>query len=178
MPPGATTAPARVAGLVADLLEEDLGAPVLDAGCGTGLVGAELHRLGIVDVVGGDFSPVSVERARTSGHYVDVVHLDLNAPLEFADEQFRVVVSVGVFSYLSDSEATIRELLRVVPSGGAVVFTQRTDLWGERDFDALLQRLVDDGTCEVSVSAPQSYLPQHPEFGDDIGIYYATLTRC
>jgi predicted TPR repeat methyltransferase len=168
-------APARAAERLADLVT---GGPILDAGCGTGLVGVELHRRGFDEIIGGDFSPASVESARSSGAYIEVVHLDLNAPLDFADERFRAVVSIGVFSYLTDSEATIRDLLRVVERGGVVVFTQRTDLWVDRDFDALLQRLVDDGTCTLSVSEPQPYLPRHPEFGDDIGIYYATLTRC
>ncbi len=110
--------------------------------------------------------------------YDDVVELDLNQPLDFADAQFRAVVSVGVFSYLADSEATIRELLRVVRVGGPVVFTQRTDLWEEREFASLLRSLADAGVCDVSVSPPEPYLPQHPEFGGEIGIRYATLTRC
>ena len=152
--------------------------PVLDAGCGSGLVGAELRQRGIEPVIGGDFSPASVETARSRGVYDEVVELDLNRPLPFADGQFRAVVSIGVFSYLTDSEATIRELLRIVQVGGPVVFTQRTDLWAERDFARLLSDLADEGLCAVTVSSPQPYLPLHPEFGGDIGVHYATLTRC
>ena len=152
--------------------------PVLDAGCGSGLVGAELRLRGIEPLIGGDFSPASVETARSRGVYHDVVELDLNRPLPFADGEFRAVVSVGVFSYLTDSEATIRELLRIVRVGGPIVFTQRTDLWEERDFAQLLSGLADEGVCAVTVSSPQSYLPLHPEFGGDIGVHYATLIRC
>ena len=152
--------------------------PVLDAGCGSGLVGAELRLRGIEPVIGGDFSPASVETARSRGVYHDVVELDLNRPLPFADGEFRAVVSVGVFSYLTDSEATIRELLRIVQVGGPVVFTQRTDLWEERDFAQLLGDLADAGVCDVTVSSPEPYLPLHPEFGGDIGVHYATLIRC
>lgn len=152
--------------------------PVLDAGCGSGLVGAELRQRGIEPVVGGDFSPASVETARSRGVYHEVVELDLNRPLPFADGEFRAVVSIGVFSYLTDSEATIRELLRIVQVGGPVLFTQRTDLWEERDFAKLLSDLADEGVCEVTVSSPEPYLPLHPEFGGDIGVHYATLTRC
>lgn len=168
-------APERVAEMLA---ATEVGGPVLDAGCGTGLAGVELHRRGVVPLIGGDFSAVSVEVARGRGVYDDVVELDLNAPLDFGDGEFRAVISVGVFSYLTDSEATIRELVRIVESGGRVLFTQRTDLWDERNFSSLLRRLADEGLCDVSVSEPQPYLPEHPEYGGEIGIRYATLIRC
>lgn len=169
-------APSRVADMIQPLLDVTRGS-VLDAGCGSGLVGVELRRRGVAHIVGGDFSPASVEIARSGGAYDEVVDLDLNAPLEFADATFGVAVSVGVFSYLLDTEATIRELLRVVEPGGSLVFTQRTDLWEERGCAELLDRLADEHLCTVDVSPPQPYLPRHPEFGDDIRIRYVTLIR-
>jgi len=169
-------APARVADIVVPLLD-GVGGAVLDAGCGSGLVGAELRRRGVTTIVGGDFSPASVEIARSGGAYDEVVALDLNAPLDFADARFAMAVSVGVFSYLTDTDATIRELLRVVEPGGWVIFTQRTDLWEERGCAELLRRLADEQACAVDVSSPRPYLPRHPEFGDDIEIRYVTLTR-
>ena len=172
-------APGQVAGLVAARLgargPDD--AAVLDAGCGTGLVGEALHALGVTGIIGGDVSEASLELARQRSVYDRLLPLDLNAPLPFADDRFAAAVSVGVFTYLTESEATVRELLRVVAPGGWVVFTQRTDLWAARDFDALIASLASDGTCEVEVSEPAAYLPGHPEFGADIGIIITTLTR-
>lgn len=168
-------APERVAAIVAEHLGLR-GGSVLDAGCGTGRVGAALRAAGIVDIVGGDFTPASVEAARDRGVYTDVAHLDLNGRLEFADDRFAVAVSVGVFSYVTDLAATIAELLRVVEPGGIVVFTQRTDLWAERDCDAVIASLVDAGTCDVRVAEPVPYLPGHPDFGADVGVIVATLT--
>lgn len=167
-------APERVAAMAADHLRDDPGA-VLDAGCGTGRAGSALRAVGITDLTGGDFTPASVDAARARGVYDQVDHLDLNARLEFDDDVFAVVVSVGVFSYLADTAATIRELLRITAPGGAVIFTQRTDLWTERECDSLIAALVDDGLCTATMSDPQPYLPQHPEFGDEIGIIYTTL---
>jgi predicted TPR repeat methyltransferase len=175
-------APRVAAGLVVEALSTrrsgDLGGPVLDAGCGTGLVGTELRRLGVDRITGGDFSPASVDTARSRGVYDEVVALDLNAPLDFADGRFRAVTSIGVFTYLTDSAATMSELLRIVEPSGFVVFTQRTDLWAERDFDLLVSSFVDAGRCAATVSAPSPYLPGHPEFGEHIGIRYTTLTKC
>lgn len=168
-------APARAATAAMALVAEPNAAQILDAGCGTGLVGVELRRLGATHILGGDFSPASVEAARQRGVYTEVVDLDLNAPLAFTVGSFDAVVSVGVFSYLTDSRATIIELLRVTAAGGCVVFTQRSDLWIERDFDALLASLVAEGRCSATVSDIAPYLPRHPEFGSHIGIRYVTL---
>jgi predicted TPR repeat methyltransferase len=168
-------APARAAAITTEALADAAGARILDAGCGTGLVGIELRRRGATHIIGGDFSPASVEVARQRGVYDEVFHLDLNAPLQFADDSLDAVVSIGVFSYLTDSRATIVELLRVTAPGGCVVFTQRSDLWTDRDFDALIAGLVDERRCTASISDVAPYLPGHPEFGDDIGIRYVTL---
>lgn len=167
-------APERVAEMAAEFLTHNPG-HVLDAGCGTGRAGVALRAAGIDDIVGGDFTPASVDAARQRGTYRSVGHLDLNGPLEFDDDAFAVVVSVGVFSYLTDTTATLRELLRVTRPGGAVIFTQRTDLWHERECDALIADLVAAGRCTATMSDHQPYLPLHPEFADEIGIIYTTL---
>lgn len=168
-------APERVAAMVASRLPR--GGTVLDAGCGTGRVGAALAAAGVTGVVGGDFSPTSLEAASELGVYSEVQHLDLNGPLAFSDAQFDVTVSVGVFSYLTDTAATVAELLRVVRPGGAVIFTQRTDLWADRDGDALIETLVESGSCTADVSEVSPYLPGHPDFRDAIGIRYVTLSK-
>lgn len=169
-------APERIADLTLAALARSPG-EVLDAGCGTGMVGVALSERGVDAVLGGDFTPATVEVARTRNVYTAVEHLDLNSPLEFADDRFAVTVSAGVFSYVSETEATVRELLRVVQPGGSVIFTQRTDLWDGRDCDATIGALVDDGRCDATVSDPMPYLPGHPDFGDTIGIRYATLVK-
>ena len=149
---------------------------MLDAGCGTGRVGSALVDAGVDDIVGGDFTTKSIEAARARGVYASVDHLDLNAPLGYDDDRFAAAVSVGVFTYVADAAATLRELVRVVQPGGIVVFTQRTDLWDDRDMDGVLERLAASGACDVTISDPAPYLPRHDEFGDDIGIRYVTLT--
>lgn len=88
-----------------------------------------------------------------------------------------MTASVGVFSYVRDTAATVAELLRVVQPGGSVIFTQRTDLWDQRDDAGLVRRLQDAGDCTAVVSEPMPYLPGHPDFGTEIGIRHVTLTR-
>jgi len=169
-------APERVADQVAAHLDRQPG-EVLDAGCGTGRVGAALHAVGVRNIVAGDFTPASIEAGRARNVYRDVDHLDLNQPLTFDDDRFTAVVSVGVFSYLTETEATIRELLRVATPGGLVIFTQRTDLWDARQCSAIIESLVGADICDATLSEPQPYLPGHPEFGTEIDIIYTTLIK-
>jgi len=168
-------APTRVAALLTTHLAPT-DVELLDAGCGTGQAGAALRAAGVGKIVGGDFTPRSVEVARASGCYDEVQHLDLNGPLDFPDDRFDAAVSVGVFSYVADTAAALTELLRVVRPGGIVVFTQRTDLWAERNCDAIIAALEADGSCTATVSEPAPYLPGHPDFGTDIGIISTVLT--
>ena len=167
-------APERVASIVVARVGD--GREVLDAGCGTGRAGAALARAGCAPIGGGDVSAASLDVARRRDVYAELDLLDLDGALSFADDRFAAAVSVGVFTYVADTAATLRELCRVVEPGGVVVLTQRDDLWDERGTGATLAELAEEGTCSVEASDPVPYLPGHPEFGDDIGIRIATLT--
>jgi predicted TPR repeat methyltransferase len=166
-------APAMVA---ARLIEG--GAPsgvVLDAGCGTGLSGSALHDVGVTAVVGIDLSSVSIESARSRGVYRELRQVDLNEPLPFDDDHFAAAISVGVLGYLDDPNAGLDELVRVVRSGGRIVFTQRTDVWEGADFDGLVHRLESDAGCRADVSEPLDYLPGNPEYAENIRMIITAL---
>ncbi len=154
---------------VAALMAATPGAsPVLDVGCGTGLVGRELQAAGFADVVGIDLSANAVERARATGAYREVKVADVqSAPLPFDDDGFAALVCVGVMTYLPDTTAVVTEFCRVVEPGGSVLFTQRQDLWGPRRCRADLEALADAGRCRIeAISEPLPYLPDSDELGD------------
>jgi demethylmenaquinone methyltransferase/2-methoxy-6-polyprenyl-1,4-benzoquinol methylase len=94
------------------------GDRVLDACCGTGDLALEARRRG-ADVVGLDFSEPMLERARAKSRDVEWVHGDMLA-LPFGDASFdAVTVGFGVRN-VDDLEAGLRELRRVLRSGGRV----------------------------------------------------------
>ena len=85
----------------------------------------------------------------------------------FADDAFDALCCVGVLTYLPDTEATLREFLRLVHVGGTIAYSQREDAWVERHCADVLGRLVSEGACEVlHVSEPRPYLPGSDEMGD------------
>lgn len=166
-------APAEAAALLAPFLGP--GKRVLDVGCGTGLMAETLRRRGDVAVDGIDISAASLQRAEARGLYGRLLQHDLQQqPLPVPDGAYDAAASVGVLTYIADAEALLRDICRTVRSGGAIAFTQRTDLWQDRDFDGLLRRLTDGGLWRTEhVSAPMPYLPGHEDFAEEIKVIYA-----
>jgi predicted TPR repeat methyltransferase len=103
----------------------DAGAPwdVLDLGCGTGLVGAEIaaHSKALVGV---DLAPNMIELARTRGIYTELRCGDLMAALiEAPQDCYDVVTAADVFIYVGKLDAVIPAIRRVVRPGGLFAFS-------------------------------------------------------
>ena len=168
-------APWRVAELLLRTLPADRAAEtMLDAGCGTGLAGQALRDAGFGGrLLGVDLSPDSVALAAGRGVYDDVAVGDLQQPLEYDDDGVDGVVCVGVLTYVPDVAAIWGEFCRVTRPGGAIVLTQRDDLWRERRCSEVLHDLERDGRwAVVHLSPPASYLPGNADFGDEILVRY------
>lgn len=154
------------------------GARILDVGCGTGLLAKALREYGRYSIDGIDISGASLRHAEARGFYSALIRHDLqDLPLPVADNAYDAAASVGVLTYIEDAEALMRDLCRCVRPGGAILFTQRTDLWEERDFQSMIDRLEEDGLwADPRIGPPLGYLPGNAEFSDDIKVIH-TLCR-
>jgi len=152
------------------------GAQVLDAGCGSGLIGVALAAAGheASDLTGADGSASLLDVAARAGRYGQVVELDLTKSLPFADNAFGGVVCGGVLTYITDAAPLLDEFLRVAAPEAPIVVSQRTDLWIERDFEATLEALRARGV-QVECSERRPYLPELAEYGEEIEIIFVTL---
>ena len=108
---------------------------ILDAGCGTGLLGIKLQSFG--QVVGVDINPHALEYARKRGLPVQKASL---LRLPFKNGTFDVIISVDVLYHvqISDDVRALRELHRVLSPGGTVILRVPAVPWLRRRHDALV----------------------------------------
>ena len=164
-------APVRAAAI---MVEQDVAvdAPILDAGCGTGLTGLELSKAGYRDITGIDLSLESLQAAEAKGVYRHLKVRDMNKPLAFGDNGFAAVQCIGTLTYVREIKQLFSEFCRVVKRGGIVCFTQRTDLYDDA-FTKAIQATTKARKWElISHSDPMPYLPNHEDFADKKHIFY------
>jgi predicted TPR repeat methyltransferase len=137
-------APAAAACLLKDYAPE--AGPILDAGCGTGLTGKALRDQGYPDLTGLDISAESLRLAEQTGAYRQLVQHDLQqTPLPLPADHFDALVCVGVLAHIQDALPLLRDFCRLVRPGGCLLFSQRHDLFAQRDYPSLLERLEREG---------------------------------
>ncbi|ESY63120.1 MULTISPECIES: class I SAM-dependent methyltransferase [Mesorhizobium] len=140
---------AELAGAVqtAYLASQRAAIAILDAGCGTGLVGVELERLGFRLIDGFDLSVEMAERARQTRVYRHVRgDVDLNERLSHhSSASYDITVSCGVFTLGHVRPDGLRELARVTRPNGFVIASTRKSYAVATSFEDEVQRLHDDG---------------------------------
>jgi SAM-dependent methyltransferase len=117
-----TTPPA---GKLVKFARVERGQRVLDVACGTGVVAVTAARLG-AKVSGLDLTPVLLERARENariaGVDIDFTEGDAEA-LPYPDGSFDVVLSQFGHIFAPRPALAVKEMLRVLKSGGRVAFS-------------------------------------------------------
>lgn len=147
--------PRRAAEAVIANLPAKTDAPlrVLDAGCGTGLVGVALAQLAQgqaeFKIDGVDISPGMLETARKTGLYAELSEVDLTEPLSFASASYDIVVCVGTLTRGHVGYAVLAEFVRVTKSGGLVVATVLDQIWTSAGFEAEVDRLGRENQVEM-----------------------------
>lgn len=119
-------------------------ARILDAGVGTGLVGECLIDAGYHDLHGIDLSVGMLDAARRKAVYRELRQMTLGEPLDFADNTFDAVISVGVFTTGHAPAHAFDELVRITRSGGHILFSLKTELH-EQGFGRYLDDLETAG---------------------------------
>ena len=153
--------------------ELDLGADdeLLDVGCGSGGLLAE-HAAQLPFVAGIDASELQLGMAhkrlaeRVAAGTAEIVLGDAKA-LPWDDERFSVATSINAMKFFPDPAAALREMYRVLRSGGRLAITMGeaqyapkgsteavVDGFGQWQWsDAAAQRLLEDaGFVDVAVS--------------------------
>ncbi|MDQ0315303.1 class I SAM-dependent DNA methyltransferase [Amorphus orientalis] len=137
--------------LVAETLAKvaDTSTRILDAGCGTGLAGAELAKQGFTRIDGIDVSPEMLEEARGKGVYGELAEADMTRRFPLEDDAYDGAVCVGVFTNGHVGPDAIREIARVVKPGGMIVATVHENVWDKEGYAGELKKMEADGVLKV-----------------------------
>lgn len=131
---------------------------VLDAGCGTGLVGEVLARMGYAQVDGMDFSSDMLAEAEKKDVYRRLLQADMNERLAIEDDAYDAVICVGTFTYAHVGPEAFAELVRVTRPGGYICFTIRDGAYQEYDYRSKMLRMEACEAWELQELREQNYL--------------------
>ena len=130
---------------------------ILDAGCGTGLVGIELKKYGYSNIYGVDFSQDMLDLV-PQGIYKKIEKVDLNKPLKFQDNMFDVVMCVGTFTYGHVKSQALDKLIRIIKNRGLICFTINEGIYEEYGFDNKIKELSNNKSWNVKEFFKSNYI--------------------
>ncbi|MGI9368485.1 MAG: class I SAM-dependent DNA methyltransferase, partial [Ruegeria sp.] len=134
------------------------GGPILDAGCGTGLVGEALEILGYQAVVGLDISPAMIKRAERLKSYSRIYEHDLGLPIPEDDNSFGGVTCFGSLGPGHAPPKCLDELVRVTRTGGYVIFNVRPDTFDDQGLKKKIGELI-SGSAVREVEQSPNFRP-------------------
>ena len=116
---------------------------ILDAGCGTGLVGIELRKNGYTNIDGADLSKKLLDLI-PSDLYKKLEQIDLNKTLDKKSNIYDAVLCVGTFTFGHVKPQALDELIRVIKNKGLICFTVNEGIYEEYGFDKKIKQLSDN----------------------------------
>ena len=130
---------------------------ILDAGAGTGGVGELLHHRGFSNLVGLDISSGMLYEAKKKNVYTDLRVGILGEELDFKNDTFDAVISVGLFTLEHPPPpSSFDELIRLTKQGGHIVFLLNNNLTNE--FKRKMNELEAEGKWEI-VETSKDFFP-------------------
>ena len=115
---------------------------ILDAGCGSGLVGEKLKKLGYTNIIGVDFSQDMLDLVKKE-IYQHLELIDLNKNLKYQDNYFDAITCVGTFTYGHVKANALEEFIRITKQNGLICFTINEGIYEEYEFDKKIKELSD-----------------------------------
>ena len=149
-------APAVIAQMLS-VAEPDHTVRVLDVGCGTGLVGVSLSKLGFVHLDGLDFSSQMLDEARRKGVYTELIQADLNESLDLAPSTYGAAISCGTFTHGHVDANALDRIAPLLKPGAIFACTIHQAVWEAAGFARTLERLGSDGVLVVEEIYERAY---------------------
>jgi predicted TPR repeat methyltransferase len=148
-------------GLAAAMLDnylESRQSHVLDAGCGTGLVGHELRKIGYDKLDAMDYSPEMLKEADKKSVYGKLIQADMNQKLQVKDDSYDATICVGALTYAHLGPHIFEELIRITRPTGYICFTIRDGAYQKYNYRKKMLELESQESWELQSMMEYDYL--------------------
>jgi ubiquinone/menaquinone biosynthesis C-methylase UbiE len=130
---------------------------ILDAGCGSGLVGMELAKNGYLNITGADFSQSMMDLIPQK-IYKSLKLIDLNETLFYKVNSFDAIICVGTFTYGHVKARALDEFLRITKNNGLICFTVNEGIYNKYKFDKKITELSKNNSWKILELSKSSYI--------------------
>lgn len=164
-------------GRIAEALFEhlpDLGAPIMDYGCGTGLSGAALKAVGYRAIDGADLSQGMLDIADGLAIYRRLSLVEPGQPPASSLSEYRAITAAGVVSKGAALPAVYGQLLDVMQPGALLAFSLNDLSMADPDY----RNLVSDSVAAKRVRIlSEQHGPHLAKYGKNSGSTVYVLER-
>ena len=150
--------PSRVAKALASHVE-DLRTPVLDYGCGTGLSGMALRKVGFSNLHGIDVSKEMVTIANDKKAYQTLRVFDPDAEPPLKTGEFEIITAIGVIGIGAAPLTIFDTIISLLVPGGLFAFSLNDHTLADPAFEAKVSDSVDTGEAKLILREYGDHLP-------------------
>ncbi|MCY4541199.1 MAG: methyltransferase domain-containing protein [Rhodobacteraceae bacterium] len=141
--------PARCASALASCMD-NLSAPVLDFGCGTGLSGQALVAAGFTAIDGADINGAMLELARSKQVYRELIQTSIDNPIPPEIGVYGAVSAIGSIGIGAAQAPVLEQLLVAMGPSMLLAFSLNDHTLEQPVYVDTLSRFVSAGSHEVA----------------------------
>ena len=130
---------------------------ILDAGCGTGLVGIELKNHNYLNIDGADLSKKLLDLV-PEGYYKKLLQADLNKPIDSKDSLYDAIMCVGTFTFGHVKPQALDEFVRITKNNGFICFTINEGIYEQYGFDKKIEELTKNKKWSIKEFFKSDYI--------------------
>tara|TARA_B100001540_G_scaffold34180_1_gene30168 strand:+ start:1374 stop:2003 length:630 start_codon:yes stop_codon:yes gene_type:complete len=130
---------------------------ILDAGCGTGLVGVELKKKGFTNIDGADFSQKMLDLVPQK-IYKNLFKINLNQKVNINDNTYEGITCVGTFTFGHVYPQALDEMVRICKIKSLICFTINIGIYEEYGFDKKIKELEDNNSWKIIKFFKSNYI--------------------
>lgn len=116
---------------------------ILDIGCGTGLSGQEISKVGFNNVDGSDFSEKMLHEAKKKNIYKNLFNLDLNRKYYRVNFRYEAIVAAGIISPHHANPSCLEKCLNILLDSGLLIFSLNDHAVEDKSFMDKIFRIID-----------------------------------